>query len=49
MCGCNKGKNDRPATSYVVTRNGQSQEFENKADADIAATKNGGTITVKRK
>lgn len=49
MCGCNKGGGSKPATSYVVTKkNGQTETFTDKVKADISATKNGGTITVKR-
>lgn len=48
MCGCNNKQSN--ATSYVVTKkNGQTEEYGSKVQADIAATKHGGTITVKKK
>jgi hypothetical protein len=49
MCNCGKS-GGAPAESYVVTRaNGQTEEFSSKVAADIAVTKSGGTITVKKK
>jgi hypothetical protein len=49
MCGCNKSSGN-PAESYLVTKpNGQTEEFSSKTAADIAVTRNGGKITVKRK
>lgn len=49
-CNCGSGRsNDNPATKYVVRfANGQTQEFTSKVQADIAVTKNGGKIEVKR-
>ena len=50
MCGCNKGGSGRPADTYLVTKpNGSTEEFSNKTAADIAVTRTGGKITVKRK
>lgn len=49
MCNCGKSSG-APAESYVVTRaNGTTQEHPSKVLADIDVTKNGGTITVKKK
>lgn len=48
-CNCGKSSGNN-ATTYVVRfANGQTKEFSNKVAADIAVTKNGGTIEVKRK
>lgn len=50
-CSCGKSGSSagRPATTYVVTKtNGQQEEFGSKTSADIAVTKHGGTITVKK-
>jgi hypothetical protein len=49
MCNCGK-TGGNPAESYVVTKaNGKTEEFSSKVAADIAVTREGGTITVKKK
>lgn len=48
-CGCGKSGGN-PAESYVVTKaNGQTEEFASKVAADIAVTRHGGRIDVKKK
>lgn len=48
-CACGKS-GGRAAETYVVRKaNGQTQEFTSKVQADIAVTRYGGTIEVKRK
>lgn len=48
-CACGKSSGN-PAETYVVRRtDGRTEEFTSKVQADIAVTKNGGTIEVKRK
>lgn len=48
-CACGS-KGGSPAETYVVRlQNGSTQEFTSKVQADIAVTKNGGSIEVKRK
>lgn len=48
-CACGKS-GGQPAETYVVRRaDGRTQEFNSKVEADIAVTKDGGTISVKRK
>jgi hypothetical protein len=48
-CACGKSSG-QPAESYVVRRaDGSTQTFSSKVEADIAITRNGGTIEVKRK
>jgi hypothetical protein len=48
-CGCGNSSGN-PAETYVVTKaNGRTEEFNSKVAADIAVTKNGGTISVKKK
>jgi hypothetical protein len=48
-CSCGKSSGE-PATTYVVRMaNGRTQEFDSKVAADIAVTRNGGTIEVKKK
>jgi len=48
---CNCGKSGgAPAETYVVRKaNGQTEEFASKVAADIAVTKYGGRIEVKKK
>lgn len=49
-CNCGGKSGNNPATTYVVRfSNGQTQEFTSKVQADIAVTKNGGSIEVKKK
>jgi|RhiMetStandDraft_4_1073278.scaffolds.fasta_scaffold13545_4 hypothetical protein len=48
-CNCGKSSGE-PAETYVVRKaNGQSEEFASKVAADIAVTRNGGTVEVVRK
>lgn len=49
--GCSCGKSaGAPATTFVVRMaNGQTQEYNSKVAADIAVTRHGGTIEVKKK
>lgn len=49
MCNCGKSSG-QPAETYVVRKpNGQEEEFSSKTAADIAVTRTGGKITVKRR
>jgi len=49
MCQCGKSSG-APAETYLVTKpNGQTEEFTSKTAADIAVTRSGGKITVRRK
>lgn len=48
-CACGK-TSGAPAETYVVRRqDGRTEEFSSKVQADIAVTRSGGTIEVKRK
>lgn len=48
-CSCGQSSG-QPATSYVVRfANGQTEEFNSKVAADIAVTRKGGTIEVRKK
>lgn len=48
-CSCGKTSGNSAATYVVRFANGQTKEFSNKVQADIAVTRNGGTIEVKQK
>jgi hypothetical protein len=48
-CSCGKSGGN-PAETYVVRKaNGQTEEFASKVAADIAVTKHGGHIEVRKK
>jgi hypothetical protein len=48
-CACGKSGGN-PAETYVVRKaNGQTEEFASKVAADIAVTKYGGRIEVRKK
>lgn len=48
-CNCGKSGGNAAETYVVRMANGQTQEFSSKVQADIAVTRNGGTIEVKKK
>lgn len=48
-CACGKTSGDSATTYVVRMANGRTEEYNSKVAADIAVTRNGGTIEVKRK
>jgi hypothetical protein len=48
-CACGKSGGAAAETYVVRKANGQTEEFASKVAADIAVTKYGGTIQVKKK
>lgn len=48
-CNCGKSSGNPPETYVVTKANGQTEEFASKVAADIAVTRFGGQITVKKK